>query len=184
MDPIKRTLWLHTDTAFYELIVTDESRDVWRLYLDKRAFDIALLYARTSAQKDFIRSTQGDQFYEQAKYQKAGEYYAQSGRPFEEIALKFIVKEETEALMVYLAKWLEEEESRGRRTGTHRKMQMTMVATWLLELRLTKLNKQDDLILVESGTGDKEQSEQENSIAQKEFREFIDMHKVSLVANK
>lgn len=45
-DPVRGTYWVYTDQSLFELVVTNEHRDVWRIYLDKGNYDAALRYAK------------------------------------------------------------------------------------------------------------------------------------------
>lgn len=40
-DPLRRTCWMHTESAIYELVIRDEDRDVWRVYLARGNWDAA-----------------------------------------------------------------------------------------------------------------------------------------------
>ncbi|KAJ3009224.1 hypothetical protein HKX48_008089 [Thoreauomyces humboldtii] len=46
VDRIKSTYWVSTNLALYELIITEEDRNVWRIYLDRKAYDAALSHAK------------------------------------------------------------------------------------------------------------------------------------------
>jgi len=48
VDPVRKTYWVYTDQSIFELVVGNESRDVWQIYLAQRDFDIALRYAKVS----------------------------------------------------------------------------------------------------------------------------------------
>ena len=48
-DRLKQTFWVYTNFALYELIVVDEDRDVWKLYLKKKNYTDAMAYAKVSA---------------------------------------------------------------------------------------------------------------------------------------
>lgn len=40
------TYWLYTNVALFELVVKDEDRDVWSVYLKQNDYDLALKYAK------------------------------------------------------------------------------------------------------------------------------------------
>lgn len=40
------TYWLFTDAALFELVVKDEDRDVWSVYLKQDSYDLALKYSK------------------------------------------------------------------------------------------------------------------------------------------
>ena len=45
-DPVRRTYWVFTDQSLFELVVGNEDRDVWKVYLEKGQFEVALRYAK------------------------------------------------------------------------------------------------------------------------------------------
>lgn len=45
-DPIRRTYWIYTDQAIFELGIKNEDRDVWKINLEKGQYDVALQYAK------------------------------------------------------------------------------------------------------------------------------------------
>ena len=48
-DPIRKTYWVYTDQSIWEINVTNEHRDVWKIYLENGQYDAALQYAKVSA---------------------------------------------------------------------------------------------------------------------------------------
>ena len=48
-DPTKNTLWVYTSTSIFEIVVTDEDRNVWEHYLGEGQFEMALQYAKARA---------------------------------------------------------------------------------------------------------------------------------------
>jgi hypothetical protein len=40
------TYWIYSDTSVSEIVVTDEDRDLWEIYLEKHAFTLALSFAK------------------------------------------------------------------------------------------------------------------------------------------
>jgi hypothetical protein len=47
-DPINRTLWIYSTNGLYEVVRVDEERDVWKIYLDKADYTLALKFAKVS----------------------------------------------------------------------------------------------------------------------------------------
>jgi len=45
-DPIKNTLWVYTSTSIFEIVITDEDRNVWEYYLNENQFERALEFAK------------------------------------------------------------------------------------------------------------------------------------------
>jgi hypothetical protein len=48
MDPVNQTYWLYSDESIFELIVKNEDRDIWKVYLARKAFEKALSHAHVS----------------------------------------------------------------------------------------------------------------------------------------
>jgi hypothetical protein len=46
MDPIKQTFWILTSQHLYELLISDEDRYVWEIYLERNDFENALKFAK------------------------------------------------------------------------------------------------------------------------------------------
>ncbi|CAJ0764682.1 7508_t:CDS:10 [Entrophospora sp. SA101] len=102
VDTVKNTFWVYTDSSIFELIINKEDRDVWKLYLEKQKFDIALKYCKNQAQCDKVLTTQADYYFSQGRFTQSANYYAQSTVPFEEVALKFVERDQRDALRTYL----------------------------------------------------------------------------------
>ncbi|CAG8467025.1 8972_t:CDS:10 [Ambispora gerdemannii] len=162
VDTVKNTFWVYTDSSIFELIITKEDRDVWKLYLDKQMFDTALTYCKNNpAQRDKVLTTQADYYFSQGRFILSANYYAQSTVPFEEVALKFVERDERDALRDYLMNKLE----KLRRIDLTQK---TMIATWLVEIFLSKINLLEDIVA--SGTLSEDSDSELNSPHEQEKR--------------
>jgi hypothetical protein len=107
VDEIKRTYWIYTSDAMYELVIKDEERDVWKLYLQKKNYSVALQYCKEQSQRTQIYTAQAKQDFDQKRYMQSAKYFAKSTVPFEEVALKFTKKKERDALRFFLISRLE-----------------------------------------------------------------------------
>jgi len=105
--------------------VDNESRDVWKIYLQQQKYDIALRYAKvcdpisvpvscfdtcvgqTASQRDHVLSAQALSLFNRRKYFPAALSYAQCSVTFEEVVLKFLDVGERDALRSYLISRLE-----------------------------------------------------------------------------
>ncbi|KAJ1920861.1 tethering complex subunit [Tieghemiomyces parasiticus] len=139
VDTVHNTYWVFTPSSIFELIIQDEDRDVWRIYLKKRMYDTAFQHAKTTTEKDLILEAQADHYYAQGRYVLSASYYAQTARAFEEVALKFVHQGDQEALKCYLTKKLDHLK-KGNLT------QITLLSTWLVEIYLNQLNCFDSLL--------------------------------------
>ncbi|KAJ2998398.1 hypothetical protein NUW58_g350 [Xylaria curta] len=176
IDQQKNTFWLFTSQDIYEIVVRDEDRDIWQIMLRRQQFDTALQYAHTPSQKDAVATASGDYLAEKGLFIEAAGVYGKSSKAFEDVALAFIDNGQTDALRKYLLTKL----------MTYKKshiMQRTMIATWLVEVFMAKLNLLEDTIAVEAeaaGDGHTAQSRQQLDTVREEFQNFVDKHKSDL----
>jgi hypothetical protein len=125
-DPIRKTYWVYTNQSLFELDSSNEHRDIWKIYLEKGKFEIALKYAKvywtidlsvvlfftdhfsqTASQRDHILSAQAKAFFDEGRFFQAAQCYAQCSVTFEEVTLKFLDAGERDALRSYLISRLE-----------------------------------------------------------------------------
>lgn len=45
-DPMRKTCWMHTDQSIFELVIKDEDRDVWKIYLGRSNWELARRHAK------------------------------------------------------------------------------------------------------------------------------------------
>ncbi|GAP86433.1 putative vacuolar membrane protein pep3 protein [Rosellinia necatrix] len=176
IDQQKNTFWLFTSQDIFEIVVRDEDRDIWQIMLQRQQFDTAMQYAHTIAQRDAVATASGDYLAEKGLYIEAAGVYGKSNKPFEDVALSFIDNGQNDALRKYLLTKL----------TTYKKshvMQRMMIATWLIEVFMAKLNSLEDTIAVEAeAAGDRHtaQSRQELDAVREEFHNFVEKHKSDL----
>ncbi|KAL5342949.1 Pep3/Vps18/deep orange family-domain-containing protein [Aspergillus crustosus] len=138
-DSMKHTYWLFTSHDIYEICVQDEDRDVWKIFLQKQKFDKALQYAHTSSQKDAVATASGDFLASKGRFLEAASTWGKSSKGFEEVCLTLIKRGQHDALRKYLLSQLLVYKKSSS-------MQRIMVASWLIEVFMTKLNSLDDNI--------------------------------------
>ncbi|KAF2231961.1 Pep3/Vps18/deep orange family protein [Viridothelium virens] len=181
-DPTKNTYWLFTTQEVFEIVVNDESRDVWKIMLKSQRFDAASQFATTPAQKDAVASAAGDHLVSKKQYIEAATVYGRSTKSFEQVALTFIDEGAPDALCKYLYTKLQTL----KKTAT---MQRIMIASWLIELYMAKLNSLDDSITTKteistarnsSSTTAAPETADQLSIIRKEFQDFTSRHKTDL----
>ncbi|GAB5585428.1 tethering complex subunit [Umbelopsis nana] len=178
MDETTGSPWVYTNLSLYELIIREESRDVWKIYLEKKQYDTALHYCRDDAQRDKVFTTQANDYFSQQRYQLSAKYFAESAVPFEEVALQFVESDERDALRSYVANKLD-------RLRKGDLTQKTMLATWLVELYLSKINQLEDLATSATSTTDLIASQvnslpdykQQQEDIEDEFRTFLETYK-------
>lgn len=175
-DQKKNTFWLLTTQEIYEIVVTDEDRHVWEIMLKGQRYDLASRYARSTAQKDAVAAASGDHLIVKGQYLEAAAVYGKSSRSFEQVALTLIDHGEHDALRKYLVTKL----------GTYKKssiMQRVMIASWLVELFMSKLNSLDDTITTNAQLTDKANTvdtKDELTMVRQEFRDFVVKYQTDL----
>lgn len=173
----KNTYWLFTGQEIFEIAANDEDRDVWRVFLKEQQFDAALRYARGASQKDAVATASGDYLAKKGSYLDAAAVWGKSSKTFEEVCLTFIDKGEQDALRKYLLTQL----STFKKSST---MQRTMIACWLVELFMSKLNSLDDMVATKAelteGSSSPTESKELLSSTRSEFQDFVAKHKADL----
>ncbi|KAF2738624.1 hypothetical protein EJ04DRAFT_428532 [Polyplosphaeria fusca] len=172
----KDTYWLFTTREIFEVVVTDESRDVWKIMLKQQHFDAASQFAKTSAQKDAVATASGDYLVGKGQYMEAAAVYGRSTKPFEQVALTFIDNAQQDALRKYLVTKL----SNLKKSAI---MQRIMVATWLIELYMAKLNTLDDTITTKAELSESmntAETQDQLSVIRREYQDFVAKYKSDL----
>lgn len=175
-DHKKNTFWLFTTQDIFEIVVNDEDRDIWKIMLASQQFDAALHYARSPTQRDAVATASGDYLVSKGQFLEAASVYGKSSKPFEQVALTFIDHDEQDALRKYLLTKL----------STYKKssvMQRVMVASWLAEVFMSKLNSLDDTITTKAELSENTnaaESKDRLSTVRSEFQEFVTRYKSDL----
>jgi vacuolar protein sorting-associated protein 18 len=175
-DQKQNTFWLFTTEEIFEITVHDEDRDVWKIMLQEGQFDAALQYAKTPAQKDAVATASGDHLVSTGAYLEAAGVYGKSSKPFEEVSLAFIDHGDQDALRKYLSTKL----TTYKRSSI---MQRIMIASWLVEIFMSKLNSLDDTITTKADVADTPtaaETEDQLSTIRKEFQDFVSKNKGDL----
>lgn len=129
-------VYTFSNKTIFRYKISNEQRNVWRMYLDKNDFELAEKYSRDNpANLDMVLSRIGEDLYEKKKYKESAEVYSKTKKSFEEITLKFLKINQNLPLIYYLKSRLAE------LNGSMDKTQITMLVIWLVELYLTEMNR-------------------------------------------
>jgi len=176
VDLQKNTFWLFTAQEIFEVVVRDEDRNIWQIMLGKQQFDVALQHAKTVTQKETIATSYGDHLLRKGQFLEAASVYGRSNKPFEEVALSLIDNAQPDALRKYLLAKL----ASLKKAAV---MQRIMVASWLVEVFMAKLNSLDDTIISQAELAEnvtpaafKTQLQE----VRKEFQDFVNRYKNDL----
>ncbi|EQC35886.1 hypothetical protein SDRG_06635 [Saprolegnia diclina VS20] len=146
-DPTLNTLWIHSERRILQVLVTNEDRHIWSLYLAKATHDVftkstddlerdfarALAACNDVIQRQKVWTAQADACFDREEFDRAAALYAKSSRSFEEVALRFMEVQATDALHAFLLTKLGQ-------TSSDDKTQATVLCSWLVELYLDKFN--------------------------------------------
>ncbi|OQD74437.1 hypothetical protein PENDEC_c011G01310 [Penicillium decumbens] len=175
-DLTQNTYWLFTGQEIFEVVANDEDRDIWKILLKEKKFDEALQYAHSPAQRDAVLTASGDYLAADGNFLEAAKVWGKSSKGFEEVCLTMVDNKEYDALRKYLLSQL----------STYKKasvMQRIMVASWLVELFMSRLNSLDDNIATKAelteGATTGEIKDQLGSI-RTEFQDFVTKYKADL----
>lgn len=177
-DAKKNTFWLFTSSEIFEVVATDEDRDVWKIMLQHQDYDGALKYAKGAAQRDSVAMASGDYLSSKGQFAEAASVWGRSSKAFEEVCLNLIDAGQDDALRQYLLTKL----------ATYKKsnnMQRVMISTWLVQLFMAKLNSLDDMVATKGElmeNSDSQGAKDELMKTQKGFQDFITKHKSDLDA--
>ena len=179
-------IFVMCDTGIFQIRPQNEKRDVWQLYLSNNKFDNALQYATTNWQKQKILRGEAQFYFNAGSYEEAAIKFAQLSHvnatrlktdvtehshdvvaiheedaaldvTFEEIALKFLNVGATDALMRFLTEKL-------NLINKNDKTQGSILATWLCEMHLAKINQSSNNV-------------DDTAVAIDDFEEFFTQHK-------
>lgn len=139
VDEASQTVWIHSTRRLLELVVVDEDRHVWKLYLSKamvgpgddRDFDRALSVCRTGYERQRVWTAQADKLFAQREFDRAAVLYAKTSRSFEAVALQFLDHALHDAVLVFLVQKL-------KGLSLDDKTQRTVLCSWIVELFLDK----------------------------------------------
>ena len=177
-DHKKNTFWLFTSQEIFEVVANDEDRDIWKIMLQNQDYDAALRYAKGAAQKDSVATASGDYLSSKGQYLEAANVWGKSSKAFEEVCLGLIDNGQEDALRKYLLAKL----------TTYKKssiMQRVMIATWLIQVFMAKLNSLDDMVATNAELlkhTDTEGAQSELQTTRKEYQDFVTKFKGDLDA--
>lgn len=136
-DRVRNCLFMFSAKSIYQLTIENEGRDIWKAYLEKEDYEQALIHCKnnnlgTHAKR--VSKIYASHLYDRGEYINSALKYGESDEKFEEVALKFLIKNQYEALKLYLT--LIDKQLPPESCIT----QKTLIATWLTEIYLHELN--------------------------------------------
>jgi hypothetical protein len=151
--------WSHR--FIYQIIIDQESRDVWKYYVEQHLFEDAIKFCEKTGSSSLpkVKGMFADFLYESGQFVEAAEAYANSEYPFEGIALKLI--DNHKALRMYV-------ETKLKNLPSDMNAQRTLLSTWLVEIYLDNINhnymKNDESVIE----------------AERQLQKFLESHQLDL----
>lgn len=215
-DPFSNTYWVHSDRSIFEVLVKDEARDVWRVFLDRGAFATALSHAKvrsrprrpvlpeqglkSSRMTDFERPRRRldrpsrlallpSQVHPLRSALRAHLQVVRGGRlgvhrPRGEGGVEVILGQSVGTIIqdgacclpFRLPRWSVAE---GFLYGAQDRTERMLLATWLTEIYLGRINELEDLAASETSDDDAGNLRAEQGLIEDELRQFFKTYLVS-----
>ncbi|PHH71006.1 hypothetical protein CDD82_6799 [Ophiocordyceps australis] len=176
VDMQKNTFWFFTPDEIYEIVVRDEDRSIWRVMMENKQYESALQHCRTGFQKETVAAAYGDHLAGKGHWTEAASVYGRSNKAFEDVALDMIDHGQADALRQFLL-------TRLGVTSKSATMQRIMLAGWLVEVFMAKLNSLEDSIMAQAELSDKASMSESRKVLEsvrQEYQDFVKRHKGDL----
>lgn len=133
-DYATNTIWVYLERAVYRYKISDENRNVWKIYLDQGEFTLARRYSmKNESNYDRVICEEAQHYFRTGQYELSAEIFAESKKSFEEVSLMFMEIKCMQALKKYLVIKLGQYES-------SQNLQFTMTLAWLFEIIISSLS--------------------------------------------
>ncbi|WFD20200.1 hypothetical protein MCAP1_002444 [Malassezia caprae] len=138
VDPVTGSCWIYTAHTLFELVVTDETRDVWQSLLSKQEYDGALEFCPNESARREVLAKKADALLAAGHAMEAATCYASAkAPPMEQVMLALMDADAHDALRHYVRLCLD--------AMPHDKaVPRLMLATWLLELYMAAMSEKEE----------------------------------------
>ncbi|KAH8240413.1 hypothetical protein KR038_006656 [Drosophila bunnanda] len=153
-DDLTGSIYVYTARTVFNLRVTREERDVWRIYLDKGQYELATAHAAENPEHlQLVLAQRADAAFAEGSYQVAADYYAETTKSFEEVCLKFMALPDKRPIIDYVKKRLsrlttkaprlEAAEMESGECAADQSDVIKALVIWLIDLYLIQINMPD-----------------------------------------
>lgn len=154
-DELTGSIYVYTVKTVFNLRVTREERNVWRIYLDKGQYELATAHAAEDPEHlQLVLGQRADAAFAEGSYQVAADYYAETTKSFEEVCLKFMVLPDKRPIIDYVKKRLSrmtlkapvaraEAEAAPDKATEDQENAIKALVIWLIDLYLIQINMPD-----------------------------------------
>lgn len=134
MDPVSDTCWVYTSRSLLEVVVDNETRDLWRVLLEQHRYDEALTFCQDDTSRRAVWRQRAESLVRERRFDEAVDCFVQARSPSMEcVILQLAEADAHDALRRYIAQQL-------TRTPATARVPRLMLATYLLELHLAALD--------------------------------------------
>jgi vacuolar protein sorting-associated protein 18 len=167
-------IFIHCNSSIYRILVDEETKNVWKLYLEKAIssstleyFDKALeLSFDNDYHYDLILISKADFLYHHQRYDESAILYSRTSKSFEQVSISFY--NHKDSLCVYLLNKLKMIK-KNRKNEKDDLTQLMCLSTWLTEIYLDKMNQVDQ----SQGSANLQDSVEKYEKIKKNFRNFL-----------
>ena len=91
-----QSLWFFTESSIYQFIGNNETRNVWKIYLEKaingedKHFDTAMEYCQRIQDREQVVRARAEFYLAVNKFEQAARIYVQANLPFDEVVLRLL----------------------------------------------------------------------------------------------
>lgn len=133
-DPTKNIIWVYSERAVFKYKISNENKNVWKIYLSQKKFELAKKYSMNDVKNhDRVICEEAQYYFDLKEYDKSAEIFARSRKPFEDVSTMFMEIKNSKALRKYLMIKLEQFES-------EKITQLTMTLAWLFEIIISSIS--------------------------------------------
>lgn len=133
-DPFTDCIYFYTEKMVFNFKVTEEQRNIWRIYLNMGIYEMAEIHAVSNEDNlNTVLRTKAQAAFDDKNYVEAAKIYAETKMPFEEVCLKFIDLPEKRPIITYVKKRMEV-------LPKDADEQLFVLVAWLIDLYLTEIN--------------------------------------------
>lgn len=133
-DPTKNIIWVYSENAVFRYKMSNEDKNVWKIYLEQKKFDLAKKYSANDENNyDRVFCEEAQHYFKLKEYEESAKKFAVSRKAFEEVALMFMEIKHSKALRKYLT-------IKSDQFDPSQVTQATMTLAWLLELIVSSIS--------------------------------------------
>lgn len=167
------TIWYYSSSNIYEIILKNETKNVWKLLCDSYRFDESLsLIDLGIIEKNFIFEKKADYLYEQQNFKDAAISYANSSTvPIGSTSLKFINLDNPSYLQTFLIEKLNHLIDKNQ--SSTNQVKGIILSSWIIWNFMNQINHLEEMIKSTDNIEILEKLKKEKEISGLAFQDFL-----------